>query len=153
MAAGDTPSDERRPCRHGNATTHNTYSSRILCLDCGAAFATADEWQRASNRAAFAVPPPRKCAKCRERRVVVVVQPYTTNAERDGRSYTVSIPDLAVLRCENCGNVVLPDAADDRIAEALRVAMAVPTLPPSAVFEEHLIEGENEGFLKRLLGG
>jgi putative zinc finger/helix-turn-helix YgiT family protein len=47
---------------------------------------------------------------------------YRTQIEHDGRSYTVDIPNLAVVKCEKCGAVVLDDAANQRITDALRTA-------------------------------
>jgi putative zinc finger/helix-turn-helix YgiT family protein len=65
-------------------------------------------------------PPPWKCGTCRERSVVPAVIPYEAEVEHDGRSYTIAFPDLGVLRCERCGTIVLPDAANQRISQALR---------------------------------
>src|SRR5258708_19173279 len=65
---------------------------------------------------------PRKCAKCRERKVVRVREEYRASLHHDGRAYDVLIPDLELLKCEACGNRVLEDDADDRLSEALRAA-------------------------------
>lgn len=62
----------------------------------------------------------RKCMHCRERAVSPSVGPYSAEMEHDGRKYLVEIPDFEVLRCENCGSVVLDDAASDRLFDALR---------------------------------
>ena len=66
-------------------------------------------------------PFPWKCSQCRQRTVVQAVVPYATNVEHDGRAYLVEIPDLAVARCENCGEIVLDDAANRRISEQFRL--------------------------------
>jgi putative zinc finger/helix-turn-helix YgiT family protein len=63
---------------------------------------------------------PLTCGHCREAAVRRVVLPYTTEAEHDGRLYTVTVPDLEVLRCENCGETLLDTPANRRITEALR---------------------------------
>ncbi|MGC8639944.1 MAG: type II TA system antitoxin MqsA family protein, partial [Isosphaeraceae bacterium] len=47
---------------------------------------------------------------------------YEANLEHDGRSYHVALPDLEVFQCKNCGAVILDDAADDRLSDALRDA-------------------------------
>ncbi len=66
-------------------------------------------------------PPPWKCGTCRARAVVPAVIPrYEAEIDHDGRTYTVTLSDLAVHRCEQCGAVVLDDAANERISQALR---------------------------------
>ena len=68
-------------------------------------------------------PFPWKCGKCRERAVHPTTLPtYEANLEHDGRSYHVALPDLEVFQCQNCGAVILDDAADDRLSDALRDA-------------------------------
>jgi hypothetical protein len=47
---------------------------------------------------------------------------YEVELEHDGRKYAISVPDLLVLKCGNCGEVCLDDAADERLSEALRAA-------------------------------
>ena len=62
----------------------------------------------------------RKCPNCRERRVAEIRERYDVSVEHDGRLYEISIPDLTVLKCEACGNRVLPNVADDRVSDAIR---------------------------------
>ncbi len=63
----------------------------------------------------------RKCMACRERAVAPTTLPtYTADLEHDGRGYTVTINDFQVLQCQRCGAIVLDDAADDRLSDALR---------------------------------
>lgn len=64
----------------------------------------------------------RKCPNCRERRVAEIRERYDVTVEHDGRHYEISIPDLTLLKCEACGNRVLPDAADDLVSDAIRDA-------------------------------
>jgi putative zinc finger/helix-turn-helix YgiT family protein len=45
---------------------------------------------------------------------------YSVEMDHDGRSYTITIPQLEVLECESCKNRVLTDDAHKRIANALR---------------------------------
>lgn len=65
-------------------------------------------------------PLPWKCGYCREKAVQLVKLPYSTNISHDGRSYTVTIPDLEVGCCERCGKMVIPYAAEQRITETFR---------------------------------
>lgn len=65
-------------------------------------------------------PSPLKCGQCRKKEVSRVTLPYSTDVEYEGRSYTVTIPDLELLRCGNCGNMLLDAAANKRITEAFR---------------------------------
>ncbi len=65
-------------------------------------------------------PYPWKCGQCRERAVYRETTAYTVDLEHDGRSYTVTLPDLAVHRCRQCGAMSLDDEANRRITEALR---------------------------------
>ena len=63
----------------------------------------------------------RKCMHCRERAVSPTTLPaYPTEMEHDGRKYKVSVTDFRVLKCERCGAIILDDAADERLEEALR---------------------------------
>jgi putative zinc finger/helix-turn-helix YgiT family protein len=72
-------------------------------------------------------PFPWKCGVCRQRLVVPAVVEYSTKVEHDGRTYTVSIPDLQVFRCENCGEVVLDDEAHRRISDLFRAQAGLLT--------------------------
>jgi putative zinc finger/helix-turn-helix YgiT family protein len=65
-------------------------------------------------------PFPWKCGHCRQRAVVPATVSYTTEIEHDGRTYTVTVPDLQTPRCEKCGEMVLIDAANRQISDALR---------------------------------
>lgn len=65
-------------------------------------------------------PFPWKCGQCRQRTVHPATVPYTVEAEHDGRSYTLAMPDLKTPRCQNCGELVLDSAANRQISEALR---------------------------------
>lgn len=82
---------------------------------------------------------PLKCAECRERRVVLVREPYETTIDHDGRSYALSILDLDLLKCEACGNRILPDAAGERVNEALRQAAGL--LAPGEIKQRRLALG------------
>jgi putative zinc finger/helix-turn-helix YgiT family protein len=65
-------------------------------------------------------PFPWKCGYCREKAVRRVTLPYSIEMQHDGRMYTVTIPDLEVPRCENCGELVLDSPATKRIEAEFR---------------------------------
>jgi putative zinc finger/helix-turn-helix YgiT family protein len=68
-------------------------------------------------------PYPWKCAKCLHQAVEPAVLPtYVTELDHDGRTYQVSVEDLEVLQCKNCGAIVLDDDASDRLSSSLREA-------------------------------
>lgn len=72
-------------------------------------------------------PFPWKCGHCRKRAVDLSSEPYSVELEHDGRSYSVSIPDLEAPRCKECGEVVLDDAANQRISDAFRRQLGLLT--------------------------
>jgi putative zinc finger/helix-turn-helix YgiT family protein len=76
---------------------------------------------------------PPKCAVCRERRVEPTTEDYRVTVDHDGRSYDLTIPNLELLKCRACGNRILPDAAGERINEALRQAAGL--LSPAEIKE------------------
>jgi putative zinc finger/helix-turn-helix YgiT family protein len=65
-------------------------------------------------------PFPWKCGHCRERAVYPDQVPYTVEVVHDGRSYTVTVPDLKTPRCRNCGELLLDSAANRQISDAFR---------------------------------
>jgi putative zinc finger/helix-turn-helix YgiT family protein len=66
-------------------------------------------------------PSPRKCATCRERAVSPTVLPtYEAELEHDGRAYQIALSEVPALRCTHCGTIVLGDAADQMLSDALR---------------------------------
>jgi putative zinc finger/helix-turn-helix YgiT family protein len=69
----------------------------------------------------MARPFPWKCNTCGERQVRLTLVPdYTAELEHDGRSYSVTVPDLQVLECSACKTLVLTDEAHKRLGIALR---------------------------------
>ena len=46
--------------------------------------------------------------------------------EHDGRKYTVTVANFQVLRCQRCGDIILDDAANERLSDALRAEVTVP---------------------------
>jgi hypothetical protein len=63
-------------------------------------------------------PFPWRCPKCRQLTVTRVTMPYRCQRTHDGRVMTVVVPNLAVPRCSNCGEVVFDYVADEQIREA-----------------------------------
>src|SRR5947209_7860415 len=70
-------------------------------------------------------PFPWKCAGCGERSVVRTSVNYTTRVEHDGRVHTVTVPDLSMPRCPNCGHTIRDSAANQRITAALRAQLGL----------------------------
>ena len=74
----------------------------------------------------------RKCLHCREHAVSPeTLKTYTADLEHDGRSYHVELNDFDVLKCSNCGAMLLDDDANDRLFDALRAAAQL--LTPSEI--------------------
>ena len=65
-------------------------------------------------------PFPWRCPKCRQLTVNRVTMPYRCQRTHIGRVVTVEVPNLAVPRCSNCGEVVFDYAADEQIRDAFR---------------------------------
>src|SRR5688572_19143908 len=70
---------------------------------------------------------PWKCGHCRQRAVERAVVPYTSEAEYDGRTYEVTVPELVAPRCRNCGQLVLDTSANQQITAALRQQLRLLT--------------------------
>jgi putative zinc finger/helix-turn-helix YgiT family protein len=68
-------------------------------------------------------PFPWKCGECRERAVhPATLDTYTAELGHDGRTYRVTVSEFRVAHCERCGAIMLDDAANRRLSEALRSA-------------------------------
>jgi putative zinc finger/helix-turn-helix YgiT family protein len=77
-------------------------------------------------------PFPWKCGNCRERAINPVVLPsYFADLEHDGRKYHVVLADLHAARCSNCGTIMLDEAANRRLSDALRAEAGL--LQPSEI--------------------
>lgn len=64
-------------------------------------------------------PFPWKCPRCRERQVFPATADYTATIEHDGRPYQVHVPSLETPRCRSCNALVMVEAANRRVSEAL----------------------------------
>ena len=72
-------------------------------------------------------PFPWRCPTCQKRAVTPTVVDYTTEMEHDGRAYTLLLPRLEVLECGECRARMLPDAASEKIVDALRAQAGLLT--------------------------
>ena len=92
----------------------------------------------------------RKCLNCRQRAIApTTLATYSTELEHDGRKYSIELVDFHVLKCENCGSLVLDDAANDRLFEALRSAAGL--LAPSEILRQREALGLDQRELANLL--
>ena len=63
----------------------------------------------------------RRCGECGQKAVVPTTLPiYTETMVHDGKTYEVSVENLLVGQCENCKEILLDDAATERLSYALR---------------------------------
>jgi putative zinc finger/helix-turn-helix YgiT family protein len=76
--------------------------------------------------------------------------PYTTQIDHDCRKYTVTIPDLVVPKCGNCGTIVLDEEANRRISAAFREMAGL--LSPDEIRNQRLALGLTQQDLADLLG-
>src|SRR5882672_1783133 len=95
-------------------------------------------------------PFPWKCGHCRQRAVQAATVPYTTEADHDGRSYTVTVPELKVPRCQNCGELVLDSDANRQITASLRQQLHL--LTPEQIRENRESLGLTQRQLATQLG-
>ena len=65
-------------------------------------------------------PFPWRCTDCGKIAIEPDVIDRTSRIKYDGRLYEVRVPNLNVLRCRNCGEVLFGNEADEQIARALR---------------------------------
>lgn len=52
---------------------------------------------------------------------------YPLRFEHDGRAHEISVPQLHVARCEDCGEIVLDDEANERISASIRAHLGLLT--------------------------
>jgi putative zinc finger/helix-turn-helix YgiT family protein len=92
----------------------------------------------------------KKCGKCRQRAVALATVPYTVQIDHDGRKYTVTIPDLVVPQCANCGTIVLDEEANRQISAAFRREAGL--LSPEEIRQHRVNLGLTQQALADLLG-
>jgi len=66
---------------------------------------------------------PWRCPKCRQPTVNRVTITYRRQRTHNGRVVTVEVPNLAIPRCSNCGEVVFDYAAAEQIRTALQTQL------------------------------
>jgi putative zinc finger/helix-turn-helix YgiT family protein len=93
---------------------------------------------------------PWKCMHCRQRAVSpVTLASHATEMEHDGRKYLVELTDFPVLKCQNCGELVLDEEANDRLFSALRSAAGL--LAPAEIRRQRETLGLKQRELASLL--
>jgi len=95
-------------------------------------------------------PYPWKCRRCRKEAVRPKVADYTTEIEHDGRSYSVTAPNLDILECTECSARTLPDKSFEEVMNAFRQQAGL--LTPSQIREKRkqlgLTQEQLAGYLK-----
>ena len=91
-----------------------------------------------------------KCGHCRQRTMVLTPVAYSTPFNHDGRHYTVSIADLVVPKCSNCGTISLDAVATDAIDAAFRKQAGL--VSPEQIRQQRLALGLTQQTLADLLG-
>lgn len=66
--------------------------------------------------------PQKKCRTCRQGKLLEANQEYSADLQHDGKAYTITIPNLKVRRCDQCGELMLDDHAREQVTNALRNA-------------------------------
>ena len=61
-----------------------------------------------------------RCSECGKMEVYPAAIHYDARVKHDNCLYTFSIPDLHVLQCRSCGDILFDDVTDDQISQALR---------------------------------
>src|SRR2546430_17442627 len=70
---------------------------------------------------------PIRCAECGAKEIRPAVISYVAQKSHDGRVHTLEIPDLKVLRCGSCGEILFDLDADAQISAALRARLSFLT--------------------------
>lgn len=87
-------------------------------------------------------PFPWRCPKCGQPAVNRVTMPYRCQRTHNGRQVSVEVPNLAVPRCSNCGEVVFDYAADEQIRTAFRTQSGLAERA-APIMIEHAAFGTN----------
>ncbi len=78
--------------------------------------------QRSTGR-----PFPWTCPRCRKKEVRLSTISFQTERLHEGRLIAVTVPDLHVPRCENCGELVFNYSADEQIMAAVKAQSMAPS--------------------------
>jgi len=92
----------------------------------------------------------RKCPTCGERQLGIVNKSHTTSVYHDGSEYVVSIPDLDLFWCSNCGHQIVPMDSEERLMTALRQAAVL--LTPEEIRDNRVRLGSSQKKLASELG-
>jgi putative zinc finger/helix-turn-helix YgiT family protein len=65
-------------------------------------------------------PFPWRCGTCGAKTVYRVPISYSTSIKYEGRPYDLEIPDLQIPKCQDCGELVFDNTADEQISRVLR---------------------------------
>jgi putative zinc finger/helix-turn-helix YgiT family protein len=95
-------------------------------------------------------PYPWKCRSCGKQEVRPAIVDYSTEMEHDGRSYSLTVPNLTILECANCHNRNLPDEAFARVVGELRAKADL--LTPEMIRAERKRLALTQEMLANLLG-
>ena len=99
---------------------------------------------------AMSRPYPWKCRSCAKPALSPTIVDYSTVMEHDGRSYSITVPNLEILECESCHERVLPDNALERIIDELRAKAGL--LAPLEIREKRKRLGLTQEQLANHLG-
>lgn len=95
-------------------------------------------------------PFPWRCPKCLQKKMNPALASYETEIKHDGRLHAIHIPNLRVPKCENCGEFVLDNEADEQITAALRKKLGL--LSPEHIRSAREALGLTQKELARRLG-
>lgn len=74
-------------------------------------------------------PFPWYCPKCRRKEVRRATIPYTCQRLLDGKQVTIALENLAVPRCDNCGELVFDYEAEEQINRAVKLRGHITGVP------------------------
>ncbi len=90
------------------------------------------------------------CPNCRKKAVYRVTMPYRLSILHDGQHHDVAIAELAVPRCQECGELVFDNQADDDINRVFRAQIYL--LQPEQIRAGRMGLGVSEKELAASLG-
>jgi len=90
------------------------------------------------------------CGNCGRRDVVIAVVPYTAEFDDDGEKIMVTVSDLSVPRCANCGTLSIDHDAANQITDAFRQKTGL--LRPEELRHLRNIRRISQEVLAQLLG-
>jgi len=76
-------------------------------------------------------PFPWRCFSCGKKSVELAVVNHTANVKHDGLIFAVTLPNLSIPKCTECGELTFTPQADAQISDALRRTQGL--LQPSEI--------------------